>query len=420
MTFLRLETHTLIINDGKPINGRPPQFELGAGQVFAYRNEDVDGASMGNQIDPRIIRQNLLEGIDELNQSFVDMEQLIDGIFLGLMSGENVFALSKPGTGKSTLGYAVSKVGDMDFAVVDFNDETTYGDLVGDYDPKKAMEGIIERMEVNYSKAHFILNEEIWDAPVSVTNKLRVFMESKRIDGKHIPLLSTLSVSNRLPDDQDSQAMWDRLMLRYNMPDLNDDDFETMLTAVADSKIYQTVAHHTEFRLLAAAAEFMALHIPAKFAKTVRAMRVAARNEGIEASNRRWRKIIKLAAAYSLLKGEEFSADHLIVATHCLWNEPDEIPTVQKVVMDAIDPLTRKIYDLDKLFETFQQAISAHDFAHANTDEIADMIERADTVLNKISEIRNSGELKNGNGEKVDGIYEDMIRARRAVVRGKA
>jgi len=56
-------------------------------------------------------------------------------------------------------------------------------------------------------------------------------------------------------------------------------------------------------------------------------------------SDRRWKKTLKLAMAYSLLCGETPAPRHLGVARWTLWTEPDEETDIRNTVLGLTDPV---------------------------------------------------------------------------------
>ena len=415
--FIKTETHTLVA--GK-IEGIAPTHRLAAGQVHAYSNDDLtpaDYATLGDRLDLGDYARRMNAGLEQVKSAFVGMDQIIDGIGLALTSGEDLFMISPPGTAKTTIARTIAQIASADFASVLFHSELSYSEMVGGFDPEKAMEGKIERKLDRIGSAHIALLDEIWKAGAGVSNMLLDVLEGKQVEDRPIPLLSTISASNELPEDRASMAMWDRLLIRFHVDELDGDDFESMLTASAGSTVIDAHLTADEIRLASAVAELMALHIDSGFARAVRDLRESALADGISASNRRWRKIVKAAAARAILDGEELDQHHLIVAQDILWNDPDEIKAVRKVVRATCDPLANAIFNIQALYEAFQEAFDNHDLKTTDMAAVQSLLSKAEMVQDEIDKAK--PHAKNGNQETLTTIEVELTVLKKMVRRGR-
>ncbi len=416
--FIKLNSHTLVLNDGGKVKDASPTHKLAAGHVFAYKNDEVDGASIGNEISLDEFSIRFAQAMEDVQQAFVGYEQVSSGMSVALLSGEDIFMISPPGTGKTQYSRSVSQVAKNGrFSSILFHDELTYSEMIGGFDPEKAMNGKIERKLDYLGSSHIVLLDEIWKAPPSVTNKLLDILESKQVEGRKIELLSTISASNELPEDRESSAMWDRLLLRFFMPELDDDQFEIMLTIGAGSAFIDGLVDTEEIRLVSAVAEFMALNISPEFAKAVRELRSSAKQSGITASNRRWRKIVKAACAKSIIDREPLDISHLIIAQDILWNDVDEIKDVRRVVRASIDPLSNEVYNIQALWEEYQAAFESHDLKTTDENQLLAMKQRSDIVFDRIRSIEDKA--KNGNKTILEDIKNELTVLAKMVRRGR-
>lgn len=418
--FTRISESTLIVNDGRMIGIAVPTLKLAAGQVFVYDTVDLNGvdqAELGDRLDMKDFATRMKQGLEQVKRAFVGMDDVIDGIGLALTAGEDLFMISPPGTAKTTIARTIAQIASAEFCSILFHDEISYSEMVGSFDPELAMSGKIERKLDYLGSAHIALLDELFKAPASVSNKMLDILEGKQVEDRPIPLLSTISASNELPEDRASTAMWDRLLIRFYVDDLDGDDFESMLTATAGSTVITPVLEADEIRLASAVAELVALNIPHSFAHAVRDLRESAKEEGITTSNRRWRKIVKAAAAKAILENEELDQLHLIVAQDILWNDPDEIKAVKKLVSASVDPLSNAIFNIIALWEAFQEAFETHDLRTADMSAVQGMLEKADLVQGEIDKVKPAA--KNGNLETLQNIEVELVVLRKMIRRGR-
>jgi hypothetical protein len=146
-------------------------------------------------------------------------------------------------------------------------------------------------------------------------------------------------------------------------------------------------------------------------------LRESAKIAGVTASNRRWRKIIKVAAAKSLLERESLDQLHLIVAEDILWNEIDEIKAVKKVVRASVDPLSNTIFNIVALWEAYQNDFESHDLRTSDMASVQSMLEKADLIQGEIDSVKD--QARNGNAETIKSIEVELTVLRKMVRRGR-
>jgi len=82
------------------------------------------------------------------------------------------------------------------------------------------------------------------------------------------------------------------------------------------------------------------------------------RNEGIIASDRRFKQAISVIKAHALFNSRTVaSTDDLRVLQHIMWDEPDQIRTVRKVIMDAVDPFARKVMEYRDILNDYKNQL---------------------------------------------------------------
>lgn len=416
--YTHIGKKTIVLNNGGAIGNARPTHKLTAGQAFAYDSADVDGATeLGDRLDLADYARRMKQGLAQVKRSFVGMDAIVDGIGLALTSGEDLFMISPPGTAKTTIARTIAQIASADFCSILFHSELSYSEMVGGFDPERAMAGKIERKLDRIGSAHIVLLDELWKAGAGVSNMLLDVLESKTVEDRPIPLLSTISASNELPEDRASSAMWDRLLFRHFVDELDGGDFENMLTASAGSTVIDAHLTADEIRLASAAAELMALNITRSFAHCVRELRESAKEEGITASNRRWRKIVKAAAAKAILDGEELDQIHLSIAADILWNSPDEIKVVKKVVSASVDPLSNAIYNIIALWEAFQESFEVHDLRTTDMASVQELLAKAALVQGEINKVKD--QARNGNAETIKEIQTELTVLAKMARRGR-
>jgi len=77
----------------------------------------------------------------EIKSQLISMDEEIDLVLVGLLTGENVFFLSLPGAAKTTLARMVAKGIDGRFFRINLNPDVSRNDLFGPLDPNALRDG---------------------------------------------------------------------------------------------------------------------------------------------------------------------------------------------------------------------------------------------------------------------------------------
>ncbi|MCJ7816361.1 MAG: AAA family ATPase, partial [Candidatus Aenigmarchaeota archaeon] len=208
-------------------------------------------------------------------------------------------------------------------------------------------------------EAHFAFIDEVWKSSSSILNTMLTIMNERlfRSNGQMRPvnLETCMSASNEIPHDRDElNALWDRFLLRYKVGYIQEDgNFIHML--VERIKLRQggmqpsIKASLTLDEIHDAQKAVEKVVIPSSLVDMVLQIRKSLLHEGIIASDRRYDHLMKVVQAHAYLEGRTKAVeDDLEVMKYGLWDTPEQIPTVGKIIITAINPMQEKadeIYD---------------------------------------------------------------------------
>jgi MoxR-like ATPase len=144
--------------------------------------------------------------------------------------------------------------------------------------------------------------------------------------------------SNELPEGKELEALFDRFALRFQVDYLlRPQHLKSVLTA-PEPKLATVLNMKT---LRAAQAEVAKVQVTDATVDALIAIRDACKAEGILASDRRWKKSLRLVQAASWLAGEkQTSPEELMLLVDALWREPKERPKVARLVGRLADPVS--------------------------------------------------------------------------------
>jgi len=282
--------------------------------------------------------------------------------------------LGPPGTAKSALVRSMANRIDgriFDYLLTKF---TEPNELFGPFDIRKLRDGeLLTNTEGMLPEADFVFLDELLNANSSILNSLlmalneRVFRRGR--ESRALPALFFVGASNRLPEDEALNALFDRFLLRVRCDNVPDESLPAVLRAGWALQQAHLNSHSSisveSLRELQTAAESIDLSQVAD--ATIDLIR-KMRRTGITISDRRAVKLQRPIAASALLCGRTIAnTTDLWVLKH-IW----DIQEQQEVLATIVESV-------------LQQSASEHrDTAHPqsqrnappNAEEIATALDR--------------------------------------------
>jgi len=176
------------------------------------------------------------------------------------------------------------------------------------------------------------------------------------------PLIAAITASNELPSGEDSAAIYDRLLVRLEVGYLADpSNFAALIrSAVATpAPAPRTVVELAALRH-AVTVEVPAVEVPDAAVDAVCTLRAALRRKELVASDRRWRQAVRLLQASAYLDGRAEVGDaDLAVLTHVLWDSPAQRSTVEREVLQLVNPDAKEALDLADAIDELEAELDA-------------------------------------------------------------
>jgi MoxR-like ATPase len=190
-------------------------------------------------------------------------------------------------------------------------------------------------------EAEFAFVDEIFKANSAILNSLLTLVNERVFhnDGAPIkcPLVTMFGASNELPEGKELEALFDRFLLRFDVGYLLR---PANLKAVMLAPDPLPPAAMTMADLKKAQKETVAVKITDATVDAVISIREACQAEGIVASDRRWKKSLRLLQAAAYLAGaKETCPEDAALLTDSLWREPKERAKIARVVGKLADPV---------------------------------------------------------------------------------
>jgi len=287
----------------------------------------------------------------DLSTALLEREVAVEAALLALLTGEHLLLLGPPGTAKSMLVRSIcQRVEAARFYELMTTRFTTPEEVVGPLSLSALEQDQYRRITGGtLVEAHIAFLDEIFKANSAILNSLlgiineRIYHEAGQ--AVPVPLLSLFAASNETPEDAGLGALYDRFLLRVITPGLAEDE---SLRRLFDLQLAPPSATITLDDLRAAQEHVRQLALTDEAREAIIAIKHGLEEEGIAASDRRWKACASLVRAKAWLEGEsQTTSDNCEVLVHALWTDPSQIRVVERVVSKTSNPLALEAVELE-------------------------------------------------------------------------
>jgi len=280
----------------------------------------------------------------EMNAAFAERRAEVQSLLTALVAGEHVLLLGPPGTAKSALTNALTKAinGGHQFTVL-MTKYTVPEEVFGPISLTGLERDEYRRVTAGYfPEARVAFLDEVFKANSSILNALLTALNERVFDNggtrQSIPLELCVGASNELPQDESLSALFDRFVLRHWVaPIKSRDALKRLLVTSSEPAVNATVSPES-IAILRAAAQ--AVQVTDDVAEAILDLRdQLAQRHGIQVSDRRWRKCVKLLRARAALSGRTATTkSDLLVLSDVLWDKPEDRSAIAALVATVASP----------------------------------------------------------------------------------
>ena len=357
------------------------------------------------------MQTNHSSSIQQLRQllatRFPERKDVIDGALAAVLAGEHVLLLGPPGTAKSALARAIAQAfGGTYFERLLTKFSHARGALRRDLASRRwsrtaspaSSPASCPRPSSRSSTRSSRADQRILNSLLTLVNE-RVFHN----DGQPVacPLVTMFGASNELPEGKDLEALFDRFLLRFEVGYLLRPSNLKLVLAAPDPAAAPAMKMAD---LRKAQAEVAKVTVTDETIDALIQIRDACKAEGIIASDRRWKKALKLVQAAAYMAGEKkTSPEDLAILVDSLWREPKDRPKVARLVGKLADPVGAQAAEiLDAARETAAKvaALQAGD-RKAYIAQAAQALEQFQAQQKKL------GQLAKGAGRRASAVIQD-------------
>lgn len=287
------------------------------------------------------------EVLEPIKSRLIGKDDIVEVLGISLVAGENTFLLGPPGTGKSALVHELAaRLGgrSFDYLLTRFTEPS---ELFGPFDLRKLREGdLITNTEGMLPEADFVFLDELLNANSAVLNSLlaalneRVFRRGR--EKTKLPMLIAIGASNRLPEDEALQALFDRFLLRVHCGNVETDRLGEVLDAgrarernvesasnlsVAAIRTLQTAILDVDLSLARPA-----------LIEIIKQLRQA----GMSISDRRAVRLQRVIAASAVVSGRTIALASDLWPLRMIWDAPTQIEMLHSHVQNVIEKFSKR------------------------------------------------------------------------------
>ncbi|TDF99862.1 AAA family ATPase [Paenibacillus piri] len=286
--------------------------------------------------DIQTIQNKLEQAIKLLESRFLEREELIRLLLLGLMSNENVLLIGPPGTAKSQLARAVSQLFGggqwYDYLLTRF---TTPDEMFGPVSLQLLKQDQYVRKTDGYlPSADFAFLDEIFKANSAVLNALlSILNERTFFNGRNkeaVPLVFLMAASNELPEENEQlTALYDRFLIRYEVGFLKQISSYERMFQLPDEPLPNLLSL-PDIQFVREAAEQAV--IPEPLIYMLFQLKTDMEAKEFTISDRRWRKIGHIWKTSAALNGRNIvHVWDTVYTPHMLWDFPEDLTALQEL-----------------------------------------------------------------------------------------
>ena len=328
-----------------------------------------------------------------LNSLFVEREEQINALLLGVLSKEHVFLYGPPGTAKSMLVESFARAIGLKYFRWLLTKFTTPEEIFGPYSIKALEQGKYERIITNkLPDSEIAFLDEIFKASSAILNALLTIMEERLFfnDGNPIitPIISIVGASNEIPtSDASLQALYDRFLIKVPVNYISNIDSFQQLWQSPPQAITSPILTKQDIEADIQACQQVT--IPQDIVEILLKIKLDLEQEGIKLSDRRWIKAPKILKASAYMRGDsEVKNEDLLNLYMIAWRTTEEISKVKGIILEIAMPDLAKLVELEDAYKSIRDAANEVIKKYKEDPDEADLKSTNEQLMDFISQIK--------------------------------
>ncbi|MEM4114927.1 MAG: AAA family ATPase [Saccharolobus sp.] len=344
---------------------------------------------------------------------FVGREEEAKVIVLALLSKEHIILIGEPGTAKSALARRAAELLNAKFFMYLLTKYTEPAELFGALDINALKEGQYRRITKDrLPESEIAFLDEIFNANSTILNALLSLLNERVIyDGYNViktPLRTLITASNRVPDEPELEALYDRLLLRHYARPVGEELWKQLLDATWEIEftnkwtVKEAIMNieHLD-KLYSYLSQVDLSGIKNKLLK----LYAMLEEKGIHLSDRRKGKALKVISAHSILNGRlKANEEDLIVLKYIAPREIDDFEKVSALLSEELKTPIKYMKELNEIYNNIKEATKYVDAANESDPRLIELIRSLRATRDRISLLG-----KESGDEKVEEFSKEVL-----------
>ncbi|WP_420813372.1 AAA family ATPase [Metallosphaera hakonensis] len=363
--------------------------------------------------------------LENLYSPFVGREEEAKVLTLALLTKEHIVLIGEPGTAKSALARRAADLLNAKFFMYLLTKYTEPAELFGALDVNALKQGIYRRItKERLPESELAFLDEIFNANSAILNALLSLLNERVIyDGYNVikvPLRTLISASNRVPDEPELEALYDRLLLRHYAKPVGEDMWKDLIDSSWELeftekwKVKEPVMTVQDLdRLYGMLPDVDLSQIKSKLLK----LYVMLEEKGVHLTDRRKGKVLKIVSAHALLNSRmKATEEDLVVLKYIAPRELDDFEKVSALLSEELKTPIKYMRELNEIFNNIKEAGKYVDAANESDPRLIDLIRSLRATKDRVISLgRESGdekveEFSREVGSEIDKLVEKVGR----------
>ena len=358
----------------------------------------------------------------EMNNLYVEREELIKLMQLAVCTGTNLLMLGPPGTAKSALTQELcSRIENANYFQWMLNKTSDPSEILGSYSVREMENDRFVRVtNGKLPEAHIAFMDEVFKSNAPTLNTLLTIMNEHIFynDGKAhpVPMISMFGASNEPPEDESLDALYDRFIFRMNVQYVHDAaNKKRMHSNYIDKRAGllglagKTTITLEEIQALqeASMSTSVTKDIINKFIRLISDLE----RQAIHVSDRRQNECFKIMQGSAVLAGRKaVCLEDFRSLVYVLWEKEEHIPIIESAILKMVNPYDDRFKELRDNFMQIKNDIEGITDLNDKTKKSIESKATIEKLVSKANKLINDAS-KNGR-DVVDfaSFRDDMIK----------
>ena len=336
--------------------------------------ETVSIAPVNAPLNPAVLQSaqaKMSQIFVEMNNLFVERDELIKLMELAIVTGTNLLMLGPPGTAKSAITYELcGRIENANYFQWMLNKTSDPSEILGPFSVKEMENDKFMRITTGkLPEAHIAFMDEVFKSNAPTLNALLTIMNEHIFynDGKpvEVPLISMFGASNEPPEDESLDAMYDRFIFRMNVQYIHDAaNKKRMHSNYVDNRagllnlVNKTTITLAEVQTLQAAAK--AVKVPKDIINKFIRLISDLDRQAVHISDRRQNECFKVMQGSAVLAGRNsVTLDDFKSLVYVLWEKEEHIPLIESSILKMVNPYDDRFKELKENFNQVKTDIES-------------------------------------------------------------